>query len=112
MDLFEQSHSLADQPLAEKMRPKAFVDLIGQQKTFSENKVLLKKLKSGHLQSLILWGPPGCGKTSFANALINEVQAEIFQENAIDLGSKKIREIGEKAKRTLFEQQKKNSSFR
>ncbi len=111
MDLFQSQNNLQDQPLAERLRPQSFSDLIGQEKSFAENRNLLKKIKQGQLQSLILWGPPGCGKTSFANALINEVQAEIFQENAIDLGTKKIREIGEKAKRLRYEYQKKSILF-
>ena len=68
-------------------------------------------LQSGHLQSLILWGPPGCGKTSFAKALINEVKATCYEENAIDLGAKKIRELGEKAKQNLLERQEKTVVF-
>ena len=111
MDLFEHSQSPSQQPLAEKLRPKSFTELIGQEKIFSDNKVIFQKLKAGHLQSLILWGPPGCGKTSFASALINEVDAEFFQENAIDLGTKKIRELGELAKRNLFERQRKTLVF-
>lgn len=111
MDLFQHNQNLSDQPLAEQMRPKSFDDLIGQEKSFSNHRNLIQKLRNGQLLSLILWGPPGCGKTSFATALINEVQAEIFQENAIDLGAKRIREIGERAKRLRFEQQKKSVLF-
>jgi putative ATPase len=111
MDLFEQSTIERDQPLAEKLRPQRFSDLIGQKKIFSDNQLLFQKIKQGSLQSLILWGPPGSGKTSFANALIREVNAEIFQENAIDLGAKKIREIGETAKRNLLERNKKTVVF-
>ncbi len=109
--MFQSQSPIQDQPLAERLRPQSFADLIGQDKSFSENRNLLKKIKQGQLQSLILWGPPGCGKTSFANALMNEVQAEVFQENAIDLGAKKIREIGEKAKRLRYEYQKKSILF-
>ncbi len=111
MDLFESQINTAHQPLAEKLRPKSFSELFGQKKIFSDNKVLFKKIQDGFLQSLILWGPPGCGKTSFALALINEVNADIFQENAIDLGAKKIREIGEKSKRSLLERGRKSVLF-
>lgn len=111
MDLFQKQNALVDQPLAEKLRPQKFEDLIGQEKSFSQNRNLIKKIQQGQLQSLILWGPPGCGKTSFANALLNEVQAEVFQENAIDLGAKRIREIGEAAKRLRYEYQKKSVLF-
>lgn len=111
MDLFEQNLNSIDQPMAERLRPQKFSQLVGQDKVFSDNPILFKKIKQGQLQSLILWGPPGCGKTSFAQALINEVNAKVFQENAIDLGAKKIREIGEVAKRHLLEQQQKTVVF-
>lgn len=103
MDLFSQNLKISNQPLAEQMRPQSFDQLVGQESIFSKNAQLLKRLKTGRLQSLILWGPPGCGKTSFAKALIHEVQAKVFEENAIDLGAKKIREIGEAAKKDLIE---------
>ena len=111
MDLFTTSGSMEDQPLAEKLRPQNFSELIGQEKSFSENQNFIQKIKTGQLQSLILWGPPGCGKTSFANALMREAHGEVFQENATDLGAKKIREIGEKAKRLRYEYQKKSILF-
>lgn len=103
MDLFHYNYQNVDQPLAERLRPQSFSELVGQEDFFLKNSALIQRLKQGNLQSLILWGPPGCGKTSFANALIREVQAEVFQENAIDLGSKRIREIGEASKKNLLE---------
>lgn len=109
MDLFQVS--TPNSPLAESLRPQSFDELVGQSQVFSKNRSLLQRIKEGHLQSLILWGPPGCGKTSFANAIIKEVQAEVFQENAIDLGAKRIRELGELAKRNLFERQQKTVVF-
>lgn len=111
MDLFEQTVDQSNLPLAERLRPSQFSQIIGQKQIFQKNKHLLEKIKKGQLQSLILWGPPGCGKTSFANALINEVQGQIYQENAIDLGTKRIRELGELAKRNLLEQQQKTVVF-
>ena len=111
MDLFAHNHEDNNKPLAEKLRPQAFSELVGQSKIFSKNQSLLKRIKEGNLQSLILWGPPGCGKTSFANSIIKEVNAEVFQENAIDLGAKRIRELGELSKRNLFERQKKTVVF-
>ena len=111
MDLFENNTQNLDQPLAEKLRPKAFSEIIGQKQLFQDNKLLIEKIKSGSLQSLILWGPPGCGKTSFAMALINEVNADIYVENAIDLGAKRIRELGTIAKRSLLEQSRKTVVF-
>lgn len=109
MDLFEHSNEDHSKPLADKLRPKNLKELVGQKQIFDENKTLLARLSNGQLQSLILWGPPGCGKTSFASALMNEVKAKVFSESAIDLGAKKIRELGEASKNLLLEQQEKNS---
>lgn len=111
MDLFEHSNDDHSKPLADKLRPKFLKDLVGQNQIFEENKTLLARLSNGQLQSLILWGPPGCGKTSFASALINEVKAKVFSESAIDLGAKKIRELGEGSKNLLLEQQEKTLIF-
>ena len=111
MDLFSNSQNSHLSPLADRLRPQSFDELVGQKKIFSDNRQLIQLLKSGHLQSLILWGPPGCGKTSFAKSLINEVSATCYEENAIDLGAKKIRELGEKAKQNLLEQQQKTIVF-
>ncbi len=111
MNLFEWNNNSIDQPLAERMRPGSFSEFIGQKKVFNCNKKLFQKIKSGYLHNFILWGPPGCGKTSFANAFIKEVEAGIFQETAVDLGAKKIREIGEAAKQNLFERQQKTVVF-
>lgn len=107
MDLFNFNLKNVDQPLAEQLRPQSFSQLVGQENFFLKNSALIQRLKQGALQSLILWGPPGCGKTSFANALIREVQAEVIQENAVDLGTKRIREIGDIAKKSLLERQTK-----
>ena len=77
MNLFEWNISPADQPLAERMRPKSFSEFIGQEKVFNHNKKLFQKIKSGYLHNFILWGPPGCGKTSFANAFIKELKTPV-----------------------------------
>lgn len=111
MNLFEHSNADHSKPLADKLRPKNLKDLVGQNQIFDENKTLLERLSSGQLQSLVLWGPPGCGKTSFAHALINEVKAQVYSESAIDLGAKKIRELGEASKNQLLEQQEKTLLF-
>ena len=76
MDLFSQSQDQSQKPLAERLRPQTFQDLVGQSKIFSKNQSLLQRINEGNLQSLILWGPPGCGKTSFANAIIQEDKAQ------------------------------------
>ena len=111
MDLFSHNQNPKEMPLAERLRPQSFAELVGQESLFRKNPNLFSRLQKGNLQSLILWGPPGCGKTSFAKAVINEVQAQVFEENAVDLGVKRIRELGEAAKSRLFEQNQKTVVF-
>lgn len=104
MDLFDvaqnnNSQSHAQMPLAAQLRPSDLNAFLGQQKFFQKYSSILKKFQQGHLLSLILWGPPGCGKTSFVRALTNNLKGPLFiEENAVDLGAKKLKEIGESAK--------------
>ncbi|WP_296702545.1 replication-associated recombination protein A [Algoriphagus sp.] len=85
-------------PLAERMRPIRLEDLIGQEHLSSPNSFLFKAIKSGNVPSLILWGPPGVGKTTIANIIANEIKAPFYTLSAISSGVKDIREVIEKAK--------------
>ncbi|TFV92133.1 replication-associated recombination protein A [Algoriphagus kandeliae] len=85
-------------PLAERMRPTRLEDLIGQEHLSSPSSFLYKAIKSGNVPSLILWGPPGVGKTTIANILANEIKAPFYTLSAINSGVKDIREVIEKAK--------------
>ncbi|MBN3520425.1 replication-associated recombination protein A [Algoriphagus lutimaris] len=85
-------------PLAERMRPIRLEDLIGQEHLSSPNSFLYKAIKSGNVPSLILWGPPGVGKTTIANIIANEIKAPFYTLSAISSGVKDIREVIEKAK--------------
>ncbi len=85
-------------PLAERMRPSRLEDLIGQEHLSSPSSFLHKAIKSGNVPSLILWGPPGVGKTTIANIIANEIKAPFFPLSAINSGVKDIREIIDKAK--------------
>ncbi len=85
-------------PLAERMRPTRLEDLIGQEHLSSPNSFLHKAIKSGNVPSLILWGPPGVGKTTIANIIANEIKAPFYTLSAISSGVKDIREVIEKAK--------------
>ena len=62
-DLFANA---ALQPLAERMRPRRLADMVGQDRLLSEEAALRKAIESGRIHSMILWGPPGCGKTTLA----------------------------------------------
>jgi len=85
-------------PLAERMRPSRLEDLIGQAHLSSPNSFLHKAIKSGNVPSLILWGPPGVGKTTIANIIANEIKAPFYTLSAISAGVKDIRDVIEKAK--------------
>lgn len=85
-------------PLAERMRPSKLEDLIGQEHLSSPNSFLFRAIKSGNVPSLILWGPPGVGKTTIANIIANEIKAPFYIISAVSAGVKDIREVIEKAK--------------
>jgi putative ATPase len=85
-------------PLAERMRPTNLDELIGQEHLSSPNSFLYRAVKSGSVPSMILWGPPGVGKTTIANIIANEVKAPFYPLSAISSGVKEIREVIAKAK--------------
>lgn len=80
------------------MRPHRLEDLIGQEHLSSPRSFLHKAIKSGNVPSLILWGPPGVGKTTIATIIANEIKASFYTLSAVSSGVKDIREVIEKAK--------------
>ncbi len=94
-------------PLAELLRPKNLDEVIGQQHLVGKNKPLRMLLESGKITSLILWGPPGCGKTTLARLIAIYVDAEFTQFSAVTGGVAEIRLVIKKAKedQTLFKKQ-------
>ncbi|MGY6520968.1 MAG: replication-associated recombination protein A [Mongoliitalea sp.] len=85
-------------PLAERMRPTRLQELIGQEHLSKPNTFLYRAIHSGNVPSLILWGPPGVGKTTIANIIANEIKVPFYTLSAISSGVKDIREVIEKAK--------------
>src|SRR5690606_1535060 len=85
-------------PLAERMRPARLDDLIGQEHLTGETGVIRKAIQSGNIPSMILWGPPGVGKTTIANIIANEVKKPFYTLSAISSGVKDVREVIEKAR--------------
>ena len=85
-------------PLAERLRPKELHDLVGQQHLTREGGILQKAIASGNIPSMILWGPPGVGKTTIANIIAHTGKATYFQLSAISSGVKEVREVIEQAK--------------
>ena len=91
-----------NQPLAERLRPKTLDDYIGQEHLVGKNAVLRKMIESGNISSLILWGPPGVGKTTLARIIANTLDRPFFSLSAINSGVKDIRDVIEKAKKQQF----------
>jgi putative ATPase len=93
-------------PLAEILRPKNLTDFIGQQGIIGGGSLLNEYVKSKRIPSLVLWGPPGTGKTSLAVLLAKEIDGNFQSVNATEVGAKILRELGETARqRKLFDGQ-------
>jgi putative ATPase len=88
----------SQKPLAERIRPQTLDDLIGQEHLVGKNGVLRRAIESGSVPSMILWGPPGVGKTTIANIIANSVKAPFFTLSAISAGVKEVREVIQRAK--------------
>jgi putative ATPase len=85
-------------PLAERLRPKSVEEVVGQRHLLGEGKPLTIALKSGKPHSMILWGPPGVGKTTLARLMASAFNAEFIAISAVLAGVKEIREAVERAK--------------
>jgi putative ATPase len=91
-----------DRPLATRMRPRTFQEFVGHHHLLGEGKPLTKLIEGGHLPSVILWGPPGTGKTTLAYLLAQAVGADIQQLSAVSSGISDARHVVEHSKTTLL----------
>ncbi|MFZ1301268.1 MAG: replication-associated recombination protein A [Candidatus Microsaccharimonas sp.] len=85
-------------PLAERMRPQTLDEVIGQSHLLGENEILRQIVKNREPVSLILWGPPGSGKTTLARVIAREVEAEFIEISAVTSGKKDVERIVEHAR--------------
>lgn len=99
MNLFTPNQPQA--PLAEKLRPQTLDEVVGQSHLLGQGKPLRLAFQSGKLPSMILWGPPGVGKTTLARLIANTADAEFIPISAVLSGIKDIREAIERAEHTL-----------
>jgi putative ATPase len=88
----------AKPPLAERMRPSRLEDLVGQGHLVGPKGIIRKAIQSGSIPSMILWGPPGVGKTTIANIIAHEVKKPFYTLSAVSAGVKDVREVIEKAR--------------
>ncbi len=86
-------------PLAERLRPNKLEELIGQEHLTGKGSILRNAIESGHIPSMILWGPPGVGKTTIANIIANTLDVPFFTLSAISSGVKEVREVIEQSKK-------------
>lgn len=93
---------LANQPLADRLRPRNLNEFVGQEHLVGKNAVLRKMIESGNIPSFILWGPPGVGKTTLASIIANTLKRPFFHLSAVHSGVKDVRETIEKAKKQQF----------
>lgn len=87
-----------NKPLASSLRPNTLDEYIGQKHLVGEGAILRNAIESGNIPSMILWGPPGVGKTTLANIIANKLFCPFYSLSAINSGVKDVREVIEKAK--------------
>ncbi len=92
-------------PLAERMRPTTLEHYIGQKHLVGPAGIIRNMIESGRVNSFILWGPPGVGKTTLAKIIANSVEADFYTLSAVTSGVKDVREVidkCEKASKSVF----------
>ena len=91
-----------NEPLAYRMKPKTLEDYVGQEHILGKDKILYRTIKADRLSSIILWGPPGCGKTSLAKVISNTTKYKFTKINAVTAGIGDIKNAIEEAKNVLL----------
>jgi len=86
-------------PLAERLRPQKLDDLIGQEHLAGNGSILRRAIESGKIPSMILWGPPGTGKTTIAHIIANTLKVQSFHLSAISAGVKEVRDVIQQAQK-------------
>lgn len=104
MDLFDSmraDHRHAARPLAARMRPRTLDEYVGQEHFLGPGKLLRRMLLADRLNSLIFYGPPGCGKTALAHVIANHTKSKFRPMNAVSAGIKDVREVLQQARHDL-----------
>jgi len=102
MDLFESNYcqdKLFARPLADKMRPRTLEAIVGQEHLTAKGSLLQKAIEDDRVFSILLWGPPGCGKTTLAGIIARETRSAFIEISAVLSGVKEIRQIIDQAKK-------------
>ena len=99
IDPAEAKPGAATQPLASRMRPRDLSEFVGQEHLVGEGSILRQMIERDQIPSMILWGPPGVGKTTLANVVANATKAEFVNFSAVTSGIKEIKEIMARAEK-------------
>ena len=111
MDLFSKDDSSDIAPLAERMRPCTIEELVGQDQAIGAGTILFEAIRTGQIPSMILWGPPGTGKTTLAKIIANTTDSHFVSFSAVLSGVKEVRTTIESAKNRLSEKNKRTILF-
>ena len=110
-DLFRDDHDLANQPLAARMRPQSLSEFVGQTHLLGDGKSLSQSISKRQLHSMVLWGPPGVGKTTLARLLSQHIDAHFISLSAVMSGVKDIRLAVEEANQVKNQSGRKSLLF-
>ncbi len=114
MELFDQHAQTTidhERPLAERMRPNRLADVFGQDEVTGPGSLVRHAIENDRIFSMILWGPPGCGKTTLARIVTHETKSHFIHFSAVLAGVKQIREVIEQAKKERQFQQRRTILF-
>ena len=100
-DYMEEKWKENEAPLASRMRPTTLEEVVGQEEIIGEGKLLYRAIKADKLSSIILYGPPGVGKTTLAKVIANTTKANFYQVNATTAGKKDMEAVVEEAKQNI-----------
>lgn len=110
-DYMEEKWKENEAPLASRMRPTTLEEVVGQEEIIGEGKLLYRAIKADKLSSIILYGPPGVGKTTLAKVIANTTKANFYQVNATTAGKKDMESVVEEAKQNIATNGKKSILF-